>query len=234
MASVRMTQEMRSNIRRAAENAYELSNPEPKPNNAYVAAVKKAVLNSPEQKFLKRMASEGRSENLHLRKGKSLLPEKNKEDVTAVDLRLASRDAAGNRDYKETVVQFDVPLSEWWVVEQTYNRWGNPSVYVNDLATEDQHEISEMFEAFQTSKNEWNTARHGYNQSITQLLESCTTLKQLLEIWPAAESLVESDKLAQMHVKITRKERAQQIKEEICFDPTVANQAVLTAKLLGA
>ena len=57
MASVRMTQEMRSTIRRSAENAYELSNPEPKPDNAYIAAVKQAVLNSPEQTFLKRMAS---------------------------------------------------------------------------------------------------------------------------------------------------------------------------------
>ena len=232
MASVRMTQEMRSNIRRAAENAYELSNPEPKPNNAYVAAVKQAVLNSPEQKFLKRMYTEGRAENLHLRKGKNLLPEKNKEDVTAIDVRLKTGQI-NHREYSETPVQFDVPLSEWWVVEQTYNRWGNPTVYVNDLATEDQHNISEMFEAFQTTKEEWNTARHTYNQSITQLLENCSTLKQLLEIWPAAESLVESDKLAKMHVKVTRKERAQQIKDEISFDPTVANQAVLTAKLLG-
>ena len=179
------------------------------------------------------MCTEGRAENLHLRKGKNLLPEKNKEDVTAVELRLASRDAAGNRDYKETVVQFDVPLSEWWVVEQTYNRWGNPSVYVNDLATEDQHEISEMFETFQETLTEWKKAARNYNGSITDLLENCTTLKQLLEIWPAAESLVESDKLAKMHVKVTRKERAQQIKEEVCFDPTIANQAVLTAKLLG-
>ena len=233
MASVRMTQEMRSNIRRAAENAYELSNPEPKPDNAYIAAVKQAVLNSPEQTFLKRMASEGRAENLHLRKGKNLLPEKNKEDVTAVELRLASYDASGNRDYKETVVQFDVPLSEYWVVEQTYNRWGNPTVYVNDLATEDKHNISEMFETFQDTVIEWKKASRNYNGSISDLLENCSTLKQLLEIWPAAESLVESDKLAQMHVKVTRKQRAQQIKEEVCFDPTIANQAVLTAKLLG-
>ena len=233
MASVRMTQEMRSDIRRAAENAYELSNPEPKPNNAFIAAVKQAVLNSPEQKFLKRMYSEGHAENLHLRKGKKFLPEKNKEPVTAIDLRLASRDAHGNRDYKEAVIQFDTPLTEFWVAEQTYNRWGNPSVYVNDLATEDQHNIAEMFNDFQTRNEEWNTARHGYNGSIRDLLENCTTLKQLLEIWPAAESLVDSDKLAKMHVKVTRKERAQQIKNEISFDPTIANQAVLTAKLLG-
>jgi len=60
-----------------------------------------------------------------------------------------------------------------------------------------------------------------------------TTLKQLLEVWPAAESLVPADKIQKMHVKVTRKQKAAQIKEEISFDPTVANQAVLTAKMLG-
>jgi len=82
-------------------------------------------------------------------------------------------------------------------------------------------------------KKAWSDARYNYKQSIRNLLDKCSTLKQLLEIWPAAESLVESDKLAQMHVKVTRKQRAQQVREEIDFDPTLANQTVLTAKLLG-
>ena len=234
MASVRMTNELRCDIRRKSDNAYGLSNPEPKPNTKFVQTARDAILNSPEQKFLKRMGTEGRAENLHLHKGKNVLPGKNNEAVTAVELRLASYDASGNRDYKETVVQFDVPLSEWWVVEQTYNRWGNPTVYVNDLATEDQHDIAEMFREFQTTLDKHRMEKRNYESSIHQLLESVTTLKQLLEIWPAAESLVPSEKLSKMHEKVTRKERAAQIKEEINFDPSAANQAVLTAKLLGA
>jgi len=106
-------------------------------------------------------------------------------------------------------------------------------MYVNDLATEDQHNISEMFQAFEITKDEWKTASRNYNSSIRELLESCTTLKQLLEIWPAAESLVPNDRLQKMHTKITRVERAKQIKEEVNFDPTIANQTVLTAKLMG-
>lgn len=234
MASVRMTNELRCDIRRKSDNAYGLSNPEPKPNTKFVQTARDAILNSPEQKFLKRMGTEGRAENLHLHKGKTFLPGKNNEAVTAIDLRLACTDASGNRDYKETVVQFDIPLSEWWVVEQTYNRWGNPTVYINDLATEDQHEISEMFQEFQTTLDKHRMEKRNYESSIHQLLESVTTLKQLLEIWPAAESLVPSEKLSKMHEKVTRKERAARIKEEINFDPSAANQAVLTAKLLGA
>ena len=49
---------------------------------------------------------------------------------------------------------------------------------------------------------------------IRDLLEQCTTLKQYRSM-AAAESLVDSEKLSQMHVKITRKQRAEQIKQEI-------------------
>ena len=80
---------------------------------------------------------------------------------------------------------------------------------------------------------EHDVARETYERSIRDLVTRCTTLKQLLEIWPAAESLVPTDKIQKLHTKVTRIERATQIKEEIRFDPTIANQAVLTAKMLG-
>lgn len=233
MASVRMTQEMRSDIRRAASDAYDLSNPEPKPSNEYIAAVRRAVMNSPEQKFLKDMYNVGVERGLHQRVGKNCLPKKNKDPVTSIELRLRDPKAQGNRDFEEQEIQFDVQLPQWWVTEDTYNRWGAPSVYIQDLAQEDKHEITELFTSFQNTWEEARNARHTYNSQITNLLEKVTTLKQLLEVWPAAESLVSSEKLAQMHVKVTRKQKAAAIKEEISFDPTVANQTVLTAKLLG-
>lgn len=233
MASVRMTQEMRSDIRRAASNAYDLSNPEPKPSNEYISAVRRAVMNSPEQKFLESMREQGIEQGLHQRIGKNCLPKPQKDPVTSIELRLRDPKAQGNRDYEEQEIQFDVQLPKWLVTEDTYNRWGAPCVYIQDLAQEDRHEITELFTAFQQQWESARDARHEYNGQISNLLEKVTTLKQLLEVWPAAESLVSSEKLAQMHVKVTRKQKAAAIKEEISFDPTVANQTVLTAKLLG-
>jgi hypothetical protein len=39
--------------------------------------------------------------------------------------------------------------------------------------------------------------------------------------------------MARMYTKINRKQRAQEIKEEINFDDALVNEIVLTAKLVG-
>ena len=234
MASVRMTQQMRHDISRAAETAYDTSNPEPKPSTEFVDGLKQAIINSPEQKFFCEMIKLGYDRGLDKRHGKSLLPQKNKEPVTSIDLRRAkTSNISSNKDYEEHTIHFNTALDPFYVTEQTRYTWGNPSIYVQDLDPADQPQLLAQHDALLIDKKAWSDARYNYKQSIRNLLDKCSTLKQLLEIWPAAESLVESDKLAQMHVKVTRKQRAQQVREEIDFDPTLANQTVLTAKLLG-
>jgi len=89
MASVRMTQQMRHDISRAAETAYDTANPEPKPSTEFVDGLKQAIINSPEQKFFCEMIKLGYDRGLDKRHGKSLLPQKNKEPVTSIDLRRA-------------------------------------------------------------------------------------------------------------------------------------------------
>ena len=238
MASVRMTNELRHDIRRKAEEAYGLANPEPKPNNEYVAAVRAAIVNSPEQTYLRDIKKLGEERELDkdTRYGQNILPHKPREAVTGVDLRiktLAGVVSNRDRDYKDCTVKFDTPLTNYLVVDGDRHRWGDPTVWINDLHNEDKTQIIEYFEAHRKADEEHTVARRNYENSIRDLVNNVTTLKQLLEIWPAAESLVPNDKIQKMHVKVTRAQRAAAIKEEVCFDPTVANQAVLTAKMLG-
>ena len=238
MASVRMTNELRHDIRRKAEEAYELANPQPKPNNEFVAAVRDAVINSPEQTYLRdiRNLGEERGVDKDTRYGQNILPHSPREAVTGIDLRiktLAGVISRHDRDYKDTTIKFDTPLTNYLVLDNDRHRWGDPTVWINDLRVEDKTQIIEYFDAHQKADEEYRVARRTYESSICDLVASCTTLKQLLEVWPAAESLVPSDKIQKMHVKVTRAQRAQQVKEEISFDPTIANQAVLTAKMLG-
>ena len=240
MASVRMTNELRIDIRRNAERAYELANPEPKPNNDYVAAVRAAVINSPEQTYLRdtKKIGEERGITKNMRTGPNILPYEPKEFVTGIELRraLANFTQAGrnhHRDYDETAVKFTSPLANYLMVGGDNHRWGDPVVWIEDLRDEDKTQILEHYDSYIIAKQEYYTALRNYEGSIRDLLNNCTTLKQLLQIWPAAESLVPSDKIQKMHVKVTRAQRAAAIKEEVCFDPTIANQAVLTAKMLG-
>ncbi len=77
-------------------------------------------------------------------------------------------------------------------------------------------------------------AAREYRGTIEDLLDNCNTLKQLLEVWPAAENLVPQELLSKMHEKVTRQQKARTIREKIEFDADAANQIVLTAKLMGA
>jgi len=236
MASVRMTNELRTDIQRAADKAYRLSNPEPSPSNAYIELVRHAVINDPGQTFMRSMLNQGNLLGLDSRYGYQVLPSKPKENVTAVDLRittLAGAMSGGRNNYKETTIRFASPIVDFLLLNQDQLRWGVPHMYINDFRDEDKSEIIEKFENHRTAEEAHATSQNQYNRSISNLVEQCTTLKQLLEIWPAAESLVPANKIQRLHTKVTRIERAKQIKEEISFDPTFANQTVLTAKLLG-
>lgn len=240
MASVRMTNELRSDIRREAEKAYSLANPQPKPSNDFVAAVRAAVLSSPEQTFLKEMKHIGETRNLDKvhRFGVNVLPERPKDAPTGIDLRLQNKSEvtssyASQRNYTNCHITFSTPMNNFLMNNSSEHRWGNPVMWINDMRIEDITVLTEHFHTFQKLEEEWSTARLTYEQSIRDLVSECTTLKQLLEIWPAAESLVPPGKIQKMHTKVTRAQRAAAIKEEISFDPTIANQAVLTAKMLG-
>lgn len=237
MASVRMTNELRHDIRRKAEEAYQLANPRPKPNNAFIADVRNAVINSPEQKYLRDVKQLGneRAINGSDRAGPNILPITPKDAITGIDLRnkIPPKQHVPRGDYQNTTVKFDTPIAEYLIVSHEHHRWGDPTVWINDLRTEDKTQVFEHFQAYQTAEEEYTTARRNYDNSICDLVNNVTTLKQLLEIWPAAESLIPNDKIQKMHVKVTRAQRAAEIKEEVCFDPTIANQAVLTAKMLG-
>ena len=233
MASVRMTNELRYDIRRNAENAYDLANPEPRPSTEYVNRVRQAIEKSPVQKFLKEMAELGEERGLKELKGENILPRPNNDPITGVVLRRVNINASHYRDYEQHTINFTTQMHKYFVTEETYNRYGKPNVYIEDLADEDRLEVDDLFDKLEADHNEWRTSRQNYERSIRDLLDNVTTLKQLLEVWPAAESLVPPEKIQKMHTKENRKQQAKRVREEINFDPTVANQAVLTAKMLG-
>lgn len=233
MASVRMTNELQDYIRRAAEEAFDLANPEPKPNTEYIARVRQAVVDSPIQKFLKEMTEIGEERGLNNTRVQSVLPRPNKEAVTGVQLRRINTDVDKHQDYDSHQIKFNTQLHKYYVTEETYTRWGDPTVYLDDFSDNDRLEVGDMFMKVQADHDAWVEARRAYDHGIFELLNKVTTLKQLLEIWPAAESLVPAEKIQKMHTKENRKQQAKRVREEISFDPTIANQAVLTAKMLG-
>ena len=234
MASVRMTHELRHNIQREAQKAYDIANPEPQANNEFKNLVRNAIIDSPAQIFLRDMVKEGTKRRLskqHL-KGSSPLPEEKSSPVTTIHLVKANATSDGDTSI---VMSLTTPISSYLVNDYAATRhYGyNEKFYVEDFAPEHQPKIADHYDEQQAKYAKWESDSRNYSRQITLLLDQVTTVKQLLEVWPGAESLIPSEKLQQMHQKVTRKERAKQIKEKVNFDPTLANQTVLAAKMLG-
>lgn len=240
MASVRMTIQLGDDIFRAARDAYDTANPQPKPSNEFVQAVRDGITNSPVQKFLEKVAQDAADKEVtgDYIYGDHCLPKR--DDITNVRVKLKSLSnvltdsSIRNPDRDpECDITFATPMHYRTMAPKGGYSWSDATVYINDFREEDRPDVIDMFTKFKDSEKAHVEAKYQYERQIKDLVHKCTTLKQLLQIWPGAESLVPPHKLQELHRKVTRAQRAQTIKEEISFDPTVANQAVLTAKLLG-
>ena len=142
-------------------------------------------------------------------------------------------DGQSHRPYDDLTIPFPTQLAIYGSSASNTSYGRSRAYYVEQFLPEDQLLVTAYITTYKTDLDEWGTKKHAYDGQIMDLLNGVTTLKQMLEIWPGGESLVPSDKLQQLHVKVTRLARAKEIADEVCFDASLANQTVLTAKMLG-
>jgi len=226
MASVRMTRQLRYDIMANAEKAYDAAHIAPKPLRAFLDYAKQAILESKPQRLLQSWVDQAKEAGMY--DNKRLSADCPKEvDVHKIVL---SPDENG----------YDLTL-EWptkWSLPTFSHRnsrydWDTIRFDIDTLDLKFQATLKEHHESLRAAIEQYKEDARKYRADIKELLEKVTTLKQLLEVWPGAESLIPSEKIQAMHTKVSRKERAQQIKQDISFDPTAANQTVLAAKMLG-
>ena len=238
MASVRMTGELGQRIYENAMTAFRVSNPYPEPSTAFQQIVKTAVVNAPLQKFLREMRQIGLERGLdkesHIgrRHASSVLPRIRHDDITSVSLHGACHTDSGAAYDANVDVSLITPITDYLDGGRN-NHYGRIDMWIDQLDPEHIPTITDLFHKLVAARKTRSDNEDRYRRSIKDLLKQCTTLKQLLEVWPAAENLVPANKIQQLHTKVTRVQRAKQIKEEVNFDATAANQVILTAKMLG-
>jgi hypothetical protein len=234
MASVRMTHELRSIIEREGKQMYNVANPKPVLDETIKNQIRKAIQDSEKYKATKKFYEEsidiaqvsaGRN-TTHAGNDKDLLAV---SEISEIDLYVPNID--GTKD--SHTLRLTLPLKLQYYSAQIYNSWETARISTRSFQDAQQLKITQAVSKYKMLMSEYEKKKVEYGQNLYSLVWGVTTLKQFLEVWPAGESLVPKDKLAAMHVKITRATRAQQIKEDINFDPSVGNQTILTAKMLG-
>lgn len=250
MASVRMTQELRTKIRTNAENAFNVADPIPQPTRDLQQRAVDAIRNS---KFYQEVVSVNKQcidiveryelgsfdrdgdfrynnkESLNFKP--SIPPKTNK--VTELNFTTNDPSVSSTWSAEIITINLDSP-ADLYNVKQYYGT--NNLKFALDLLDGTNNEVAKLKNdllAYRQSLKDRQARRNNYSSKISDLLGQCTTLKQLLEVWPAAESFVPTQYLQQLNQKVTRAERAKAVKETIDFDDTEFNQVVLTAKIMG-
>ena len=227
MASVRMSEQLRSNIRKAAITAFDIADPIPKPSTEFQQKLREAVTKLPSQIALKKILDEDLITD-HSLSAQSFKP----KQLSCSKFNIKEKPSTENDKSYAYLVELDVPLT---ILLNQSHRWSGFSVdlYLEELKPEYRYKVTERFNKFVDALNERNQRERKYINSIEALLKRCTTLKQALAAWPALESFVPPEVMQTLHTKVTRVQKARQTKEEIHFDDALANQIVLTSKLMG-
>ena len=234
MASVRMSRDLRSTILSRAMQAFNTTNPEPELPTKDRDWFADQIAACPEQTKLKQISDlmEGwpsiPRESYYSSAG--LLFGLNKIEPKAItSLRISYTDKDNPRHHSTLSFHLNSPKTMLTASGSETLSFDLSAFKDLDTYTSARERIDNFVDRKQVFRNN----RNEYNETISKLLESCTTLKQFLTAWPAGESFVPDDKIAEMHTKVTRIQKARQIKEDINFDDTAVNKVVLTSKLMG-
>ncbi len=101
-----------------------------------------------------------------------------------------------------------------------------------DKSVPDCELIAQLFKLRRANDSRANE-RNNYRRTVSNTIESFTTLNQALKAWPALKDLVPQDKIDKVYEKVERKAKQQQQRKAIEVQEQALNSVLLTASLLG-
>ena len=230
MASVRMSRDLRHTILSNAREAFRKTNPEPELTTDEIDWLTNKVACSPWQTKAQEayeLLYDFPKVPGHYYNASMLMfgmPKIKSKAITRMVLKYASNNGSTRN------IEFQLNTPRTMFVGNDHD-----TLNITTLCFEGDSRIEadRICQAYETRYDNHRKAKSDYDTQISQLLDNCTTLKQFLSAWPAGESFVPSNKIAELHTKVTRVQKAQRIKEEVNFDDTAVNKVVLTSKLMG-
>ena len=241
MASVRLTRELRDQLRSEARHLFDKTNKFPMLPPSLSAEIAEKIRNCSIQNWLETLGKSAEqlkqnSASYRLSFELDKLQKLQKRPATSISLTASKRD----EDENNPCIRVEFPHSiDFWCFDDGSYRYGDDksqhnNLYIEELEEDEQDYFNNIIHTQWETQVAYSTKQNEYTSGINNLLNTCTTLHQLLQAWPAAKELVPDRYIQQMHVKVTRATRAKNIIDTSNFDQTLANQVILKAKLAGA
>ena len=231
MATVRMTQQMAHKIEKAAMEKWETANQSPGKNPAFTTAVRSAVNRMPLIAKMIEISNDPVIQEqmaFNTRLSNAIKPFDSRTEVSGVLLEDIPNTRDADRKPFSILVEFDTPISVPCI-----DHWMTFDVSLKQLNSEDRSTITTLANEANQKQDDYAKSCSDFRMSIRQVIDSCNTVKQLLDVWPAAENLLDAEVIQRLHTKVTRKIDAEAVRERANFDPDAANQVILTSSLLG-
>jgi len=217
MASVRLSHDLRNRIQRAARAAYNKATVEPNMDTATIELIWRGIVEHPTHIALTNFVAEhaGSIEDLYER----TIGQRSTDKLCIFD------NIKGRTDIKLPTVR-----KSW--ITRGYNEH---AIFLRHLhlTEEEKLNISDKLTKLNNDRETADENQKNYNKQISNLLESCNTLKQLLDTQPSMKEFVPEDLLHQMHRKVTRESQARERREIAKVDGDLINRVVLTSKLVA-
>jgi len=217
MASVRLGRDTRRQIHRTALKAYDTAVVEPVLDNETIESVWQGIVEHPSHIALSDFVT----------------------THGALYKDLADADFQPRRSDK-VVVHFGDRQSEEFELPTERNSWLRRGYNSHQVKLWDLHlpeaermrvkdKLTDLAERREKARND----RRNYDRQIDSLLDSCNTLKQLLDAQPSMKEFVPDEMLRELHKKVTRESQARERREIAQVDGDLINRVVLTSKLVA-
>lgn len=219
MASVRLGRDTRRLIHRTALKAYDTTVVEPVLDNETIESVWQGIVEHPAHVGLSNFVTTHGA--LYKQLADSDIQPRRSDKVVLYY-------GHGNQDSED----FELPTERNSWIRRAYS---HHHVNLRDLHLSEEErmrvkdKITDLAERRKKARND----RRNYDRQIDDLLDSCNTLKQLLDAQPSMKEFVPDELLRDLHKKVTRESQARERREIAQVDGDLINRVVLTSKLVA-
>lgn len=222
MASVRLGRDTRRQIERRAIKAYDTAVVEPKLDNETIETVWRGIVEHPSHIAFSDFLTAHETAFGDLTAFSFTMRNSNK-----VYLRYGALRGSGAESE-----ELELPTErKSWVSRGYYQH----DVHVEYLAVTEVERlnVTEKITDLAQRRKQARTDRQNYERQVNALLESCNTLKQLLDTQPSMKEFVPDEMLRELHKKVTRESQARERRQIAQVDGDLINRVVLTSKLVA-
>lgn len=229
MATVRLTQQLKDDIISKAQNTFNQANPDP--SNAQLRRlVADAIPRCPIYVDIVEATNkwvEKYPDTMACFLSADINQKRETTIISTLDLKL---DIDGTpKAIGLNIEDYSVSIIKSHLIPQRYS-FNAGALHVDALADNDRAAIISEATTYWKNCRAKAEANTTYVEQIRNALNACTTLKQLLELWPQAENIVPAGAMAQLRQKAVRNKVDA---ESVALDTSLLNSTLVRAKLNG-